>query len=123
MARCLSSSRRKKRCAGRRPGWERIIFPLILEVKAADLAAQSDYRREEKRCLAGAASEPLCADREEGDCLTLKELAVTGRDLMEAGMKPGPGLGQALQSLLETVLEDPEKNTKEYLLSLLPKET
>ena len=99
------------------------IFPLILEVKAADLAAQSDYRREEKEDWLERLRSLYAQIEEEGDCLTLKELAVTGRDLMEAGMKPGPGLGQALQSLLETVLEDPEKNTKEYLLSLLPRET
>ena len=48
---------------------------------------------------------------------------MNGRDLMRAGMEPGPQLGRTLQGLLEIVLEDPEKNTKEYLLSLLPKET
>ena len=51
------------------------------------------------------------------DCLSLKELAVTGRDLIDAGMKPGKELGAALQRLLEIVLEDPSLNTKEYLLS------
>lgn len=99
------------------------IFPLILGVKAADLAAQSDYHRAEKREWL----EKLCSlydeIKREGDCLTLKELAVDGRDLMEAGMMPGPQLGRTLQSFLEIVLEDPEKNTKEYLLSLLPKGT
>lgn len=48
---------------------------------------------------------------------TLKDLAVTGRDLMAAGMKPGPQLGRTLTALLEFVLEDPGKNTKEYLLA------
>ena len=59
----------------------------------------------------------------EGDCLTIKDLAVNGRDLIQAGITPGPQLGLALQQLLEIVLEDPEKNTREYLLSSLPKET
>lgn len=99
------------------------LFPLILEVKAADLAAQSDYRRAEKQewleQLRGLYEEI----EREGDCLTIKDLAVNGRDLMRAGMEPGPQLGRTLQGLLEIVLEDPEKNTKEYLLSLLPKET
>ena len=61
--------------------------------------------------------------REQGDCLTLKDLAVDGRDLMAAGQKPGPGLGRTLQALLQMVLEDPSRNTKEYLLANLPKET
>ena len=99
------------------------LFPLILEVKAADLAAQSDYRRAEKQewleQLRGLYEEI----EREGDCLTIKDLAVNGRDLMRAGMEPGPQLGRTLQGLLEIVLEDPGKNTKEYLLSLLPKET
>ena len=99
------------------------LFPLILEVKAADLAAQSDYRCAEKQewleQLRGLYEEI----EREGDCLTIKDLAVNGRDLMRAGMEPGPQLGRTLQGLLEIVLEDPEKNTKEYLLSLLPKET
>ena len=98
-------------------------FRLLLEVKAADLAAQSDYRREEKRAWLETVRSLYERIEAKGDCLTLKELAVTGRDLMEAGIKPGPGLGQALQSLLEIVLEDPGKNTKEYLLSLPLKET
>ena len=99
------------------------LFPLILEVKAADLSAQSGYRRAEKEKWLEKLRSLYEEIEREGDCLTLKDLAVTGKDLMEAGMKPGPGLGRTLQMLLETVLEDPEKNTKEYLLSLLLKET
>ncbi len=53
---------------------------------------------------------------EEQSCLSLKELAVTGKDLIEAGMKPGPELGAALNQLLELVIEHPECNTREYLL-------
>ena len=39
----------------------------------------------------------------EQDCLSLKDLAVTGRDLIEAGLKPGPKLGEELNRLLELV--------------------
>jgi tRNA nucleotidyltransferase (CCA-adding enzyme) len=46
-------------------------------------------------------------------------LAVTGNDLIKAGMKPGKEVGTRLQQFLELVLEDPVRNTKEYLLSLL----
>ena len=51
-----------------------------------------------------------------GDCVTLKQLAVTGGDLIKAGIRPGPGMGQILQQLLDMVLEDPSKNKKEQLL-------
>lgn len=43
-------------------------------------------------------------------------LAVTGRDLIDTGMKPGRELGEMLQQLLELVLEHPEQNTREQLL-------
>ena len=51
-----------------------------------------------------------------GDCLTLKDMALTGKDLIEDGMEPGPTIGNVLQKLLEEVLEFPERNQKEYLL-------
>jgi tRNA nucleotidyltransferase (CCA-adding enzyme) len=49
--------------------------------------------------------------------LTLKDLAVKGEDLIGAGVRPGPDVGATLQRLLAEVLEDPARNTKEYLLS------
>ncbi len=54
-----------------------------------------------------------------GDCIRLKDLAVTGNDLIGRGMKPGRGMGRALGMLLDLVLEDPEKNKKDTLLAEL----
>lgn len=51
-------------------------------------------------------------------CLSLKELAVSGRNLMEAGFEGGTKLGGCLDYLLDRVLEKPENNTKEKLLTL-----
>ncbi len=51
------------------------------------------------------------------DPLTLKDLAVTGADLLGAGVRPGPDVGTGLERLLGEVLEDPKRNTREYLLS------
>ena len=49
------------------------------------------------------------------ECVTLRQLAVSGRDLMELGMKPGRELGSMLGELLEYVIDDPQRNTKEKL--------
>lgn len=49
--------------------------------------------------------------------LALKDLAVRGDDLIAAGVRPGPDVGEALARLLDEVLEDPSRNTKDYLLS------
>lgn len=51
--------------------------------------------------------------------LTLKELSVTGADLIEhAGVEKGPRLGKVLALLLEAVLKDPSKNDRQALLRL-----
>lgn len=61
--------------------------------------------------------------RRDGDCISLKTLAVTGNDLIKAGIKPGKEVGVLLRHFLEMVLEDPKRNAKEYLLSQLPSVT
>ncbi len=48
--------------------------------------------------------------------LSLKTLAVNGRDLMEAGIPAGKELGHILNELLNCVIEDPAMNSKEVLL-------
>lgn len=55
--------------------------------------------------------------RSRKDCVSLKELAVTGADLIQVGMKPGKELGETLKDMLELVLEHPEMNTREQLMS------
>ena len=92
------------------------LFPLLLEVKEADMLAQSSYKREEKQKELEDVRKVYRQILDDKDCLSLKELAVTGRDLIDAGMKPGKELGAILQKLFEYVLDNPEKNTKEDLL-------
>ena len=52
-----------------------------------------------------------------GSALSIRDLAIGGRELMELGMAPGPAMGQVLTQLLEKVLDDPERNTREILLA------
>lgn len=59
------------------------------------------------------------AARSSGVPLTLRDLAVTGDDLMAAGVPPGPAVGEMLHQLLDTVLDNPRKNTRETLLGLV----
>ena len=48
------------------------------------------------------------------DPISVGMLAIDGNMLIaEFGMTPGPKIGQVLNALLEEVLEDPKKNTKE----------
>jgi len=56
------------------------------------------------------------AIRAAGDPLSLKDLAVHGDDLIAAGVRPGPDVGDMLRRLLDEVLEAPKRNTREHLL-------
>lgn len=53
----------------------------------------------------------------DGDCIRLKDMAVTGRDLIETGIKPGPKMGKILHVLFEDILKNPEHNCRDYLLN------
>ena len=56
------------------------------------------------------------AIRAAADPLTLGDLAVKGDDLLAAGVRPGPEIGETLARLLDEVLEDPARNTRDELL-------
>lgn len=94
------------------------LFPLLLEVKRADFLAQSTYMREEKEAELKELEAIYKQILEEHNCISLKDLAVCGSDLIKAGMKPGKEIGEVLNHLLEAVLENPEKNEKEVLLTM-----
>jgi tRNA nucleotidyltransferase (CCA-adding enzyme) len=53
---------------------------------------------------------------EAGDCLSLRDLAVSGDDLIAAGMQPGKELGRVLQDMLRDVVDVPAHNDRDYLL-------
>ncbi|MBQ9614570.1 MAG: CCA tRNA nucleotidyltransferase [Lachnospiraceae bacterium] len=92
------------------------LFPLLMKVKQADGAAQSSYRADEKREQTLRWMALYTEILERGDPLQLSDLAVKGKDLIAAGMKPSAGLGAVLEEMLDDVLAAPEHNTKEYLM-------
>lgn len=53
----------------------------------------------------------------ENCCLSIKDLAIDGKDLMELGVQPGPEMGKILEKLLEMVLEETLENEKTALLA------
>ncbi len=95
------------------------MFPFLFPVKRADVLAQSDYMRQEKLNQVDQWEQIYLEVMARKQCVSLKDLAITGKDLIAEGYKPGPQLGQILNELLVTVLENPECNTREYLLQEL----
>lgn len=95
------------------------LFPYYMEVRKADVLAQSSYLRKEKMSNLNEIEDLYRNIVETGQCVSLKELAVTGKDLIEAGMRPGKEIGEKLNELLALVIEKPELNTKKELLNRL----
>lgn len=94
------------------------LFPLYLEVQRADILAQSLYKREEKLKRLSSVKALYKEIMDRGECISLKTMALTGRNLIDAGYAPGKELGEILERLLAHVLENPEDNKKEILLKL-----
>lgn len=92
------------------------LFPLYLKVQRADIRAQNPAMQGPKIETLEEVERIYGQIIREKDCITLKDLAVDGRDLMQAGFPSGPLLGEILKHLLELVLEEPGRNQKEELL-------
>lgn len=91
-------------------------YPALFAVKRADILAQSMFRRQEKLLYIDQYERIYLRIREQEQCLSLKDLAVTGSDLIAEGMKPGKEIGRVLNQMLQDVLEDPGLNEKQILL-------
>ena len=91
------------------------LFPSFLAVRRADILAQNPARLSEKLENLEAWTACYRGILERKECVSPRTLAITGTDCIALGMKPGREIGEALQGALELVLEDPERNQKEYL--------
>lgn len=98
------------------------VFRLLLEVKRADIMAQSDFQREEKLQRLSEIENLYDEIIKRGECTEIKELLIDGRDLINIGYKPGPNLGRELAKLLDQVLEEPALNNADTLLELARKD-
>ncbi len=94
------------------------LFDQFLKVQTADACAKSPEKKEAS--LEDLRKKRTIYDKiiSEGQCFTIKGLAIGGRDLIAAGVKPGPQLGEILDQLCKRVIEDQSLNTKEQLMSL-----
>ena len=87
----------------------------LLDLQEADMSSKGTG------IITGKDQFPLLRDmiREllaEETCLRIKDLAVTGSDLMALGFAPGPALGKCLEHLLNQVLDEKIPNEREPLL-------
>ena len=97
-------------------------FFQLLKVKQADGMGQ-DYELVKDRL---GELERMTVKAEEivaqGQCFSMKDLAINGRDVIVAGVVPGPEVGRVLNGLLGQVLDGLVPNNREALLSLIADE-
>jgi len=93
----------------------------LLIFKEADILAQHpetlEPRLADLRQIRQLAGQILA----EGHCLTLRDLAVKGQDLIGIGFRPGKEIGLRLQNLLEAVMDDQLPNEKAALIGAAEK--
>ena len=98
----------------------------LFQAQRADTLAQSDYLRQEKLALLDTAQAQYEQILREKQCVTLRQLAVNGRDLIDAGITDGKTIGKILNELLGQVMDEQLPNEKTALIKaakLLAKES
>ena len=102
----------------------RVFLARVGRVRARDLLALRRWDRigrgvqiPPERVAARRRFEAL-VEQEWGQPVALPDLAVTGDDLLQAGLVEGPAVGETLRRVLAAVVEDPSLNTREALMAL-----
>jgi len=91
-------------------------MPMMIEIKRADILAQSDYNFDSKMGYVDDLEKAYKEVIEKNYCVDKKDLSVNGRDLISMGMKPGEEIGVVLDLLFDIVINDPRLNEREKLL-------
>ena len=97
------------------------LFEDWIQVRLADISAQNPDKAFERIMKLNALKAAYDKIINEKQCLSLKDLALSGKDLMDIGFSEGKSLGEVLQKLLDEVLEQPELNDREKLLEMAEK--
>lgn len=93
------------------------LFPLLLQMKLADFQALDREKLPDRKVYVEVLEKLRLQIAKEQQCVSLKTLALTGKDLLEIGCPPGPRIGELLGQALILVLNAPEENSKENLLA------
>lgn len=94
------------------------IFPDLIKVKEADNKAQNPEYIGKRLEKLGDIKAIYADIKEKQQCTNLKDLAVDGNDLINAGFPTGKDIGMMLNKLLKAVIENPDLNSRETLIGL-----
>ncbi len=91
---------------------------LLFEVNYADTSGKNPNNNQAKFLQLEEARRLYREMLARNECVSLKELQISGKDLIVAGFKPGRRMGSILHHLLDEVIKDPSLNNKEDLLNM-----
>ena len=95
------------------------IFFKLLDVKRADNLAQNLELTKDVLVTIDNIEKIAKEIINSGECFSLKDLAVSGNDLINVGIPAGKELGKALDFLLDAVMNEKVENEKQALLDFL----
>lgn len=96
-------------------------YQYFLAFSYADYMGKSEYAREVGFPMLKYCKEQFEEIKKKGYATSVKELKITGKDLIDMGAKPGEKIGEILEELLDMVLTEPEINTHEKLVKIAEK--
>lgn len=108
-----NKKRRGMRRLINRVGKENMLYLFMLQ--KADVMSQSDYYQKEKLEKIEEAEQLFLEIKKENEPVDIEDLEISGKEIIELGIKQGPMIGEILNDLLERVLDDPEINKREKL--------
>ena len=88
----------------------------LIQIKRADIQAHNEMLEQTPLEIFDEMERMLQMILARGDCCSLKQLAVTGKDITALGFK-GRAVGDVLEQLLDLVLKNPACNNNVYLLA------
>jgi len=95
------------------------LFEDYVKIKTADIMGQSEFNKYEKLDILDKLKDMYGEILEDKDCLTVKDLDINGKQLMELGVEQGPNMKVIFNELLKKVLEEPNLNQYDYLSKLV----
>lgn len=92
-------------------------FKRWIEVRKADIEAQSDYKRDEKLSNVERVQSVYNEIINSDSCFKLSQLEINGRDIIRLGVKSGPLIGKILNRLLNMVINEEVANNRQELIA------
>lgn len=95
------------------------LFEDLLKVKESEILSQNPLYKEERLSHLLYIRENLKDVIFNNECFNLKNLNISGKDLISLGLEKGKNIGEMLNELLELVMNNPGLNDKQVLIDIV----